>query len=98
LTGHARPNPAHDFPPAAAGGIFVLRATPARPDHVVILRRKVASTHGEEFVIIDTPGGISDAIAEIAAHATFLVQPTSPSVDDLYRLGVPCLGTVGSFA
>jgi hypothetical protein len=28
--------------------------------------------------------GISDAIAEIAAHATFLVQPTSPSVDDLY--------------
>jgi chromosome partitioning protein len=44
----------------------------------------LASTRGEEFVIIDTPGGISDAVAEIAAHATFLVQPTSPSVDDLY--------------
>jgi chromosome partitioning protein len=44
----------------------------------------LASTRGEEFVIVDTPGGISDAVAEIAAHATFLVQPTSPSVDDLY--------------
>jgi chromosome partitioning protein len=42
------------------------------------------SSRGEEFVIIDTPGGISDAVAEIAAHATFLVQPTSPTVDDLY--------------
>ena len=44
----------------------------------------LASTNGEDFLIIDTPGGISDAVAEIAAHATFLVQPTSPSVDDLY--------------
>ena len=44
----------------------------------------LASTRGEEFIIIDTPGGISDAVAEIAAHATFLVQPASPSVDDLY--------------
>jgi chromosome partitioning protein len=42
------------------------------------------SARGEEFVIVDTPGGISDEVAEIAAHATFLVQPTSPSVDDLY--------------
>src|SRR5262245_36838993 len=44
----------------------------------------LASTRGEEFVVIDTPGGISDAVAEIVTHATFLVQPTSPSVDDLY--------------
>ena len=44
----------------------------------------LVSTRDESFVIIDTPGGISDAVAEIAAHATFLVQPTSPSVDDLY--------------
>jgi chromosome partitioning protein len=44
----------------------------------------LVSARGEEFVIIDTPGGISDAVAEIAAHATFLVQPTSPSIDDLY--------------
>ena len=44
----------------------------------------LAKTNGEDFLIIDTPGGISDAVAEIAAHATFLVQPTSPSVDDLY--------------
>ena len=44
----------------------------------------LASASGEELVIVDTPGGISDAVAEIAARATFLVQPTSPSVDDLY--------------
>jgi chromosome partitioning protein len=44
----------------------------------------LASTNGEEIVIVDTPGGIGDAVAEIAAHATFLVQPASPSVDDLY--------------
>src|SRR5262245_44855009 len=49
-----------------------------------LVKDALASTHGEELVIIDTPGGISDAVAEIAAHATFLVQPTSPSVDDLY--------------
>src|SRR5436190_13140997 len=48
------------------------------------LKDALASARGEEFVIIDTPGGISDAVAEIAAHATFLVQPTSPSIDDLY--------------
>jgi chromosome partitioning protein len=48
------------------------------------VRDALASTGGEEFVIIDTPGGISDAVAEIAAHATFMVQPASPSVDDLY--------------
>src|SRR5436190_7088987 len=48
------------------------------------LKDALASARGEEFVIIDTPGGISDAVAEIAAHATFLVQPTSPSVNDLY--------------
>src|SRR5215469_1110366 len=42
------------------------------------VRDALASTGGEEFVIIDTPGGISDAVAEIAAHATFMVQPASP--------------------
>jgi len=49
-----------------------------------LVKQALASTHGEEFVIIDTAGGISDAVAEIAAQATYLVQPTSPSVDDLY--------------
>jgi chromosome partitioning protein len=44
----------------------------------------LASARDDEFVIIDTPGGIGDAVGEIAAHATFLVQPTSPSIDDLY--------------
>jgi chromosome partitioning protein len=48
------------------------------------VKEALASAGGEELVIIDTPGGISDAVAEIAAHATFLVQPTSPSLDDLF--------------
>ena len=57
---------------------------PIKVDAFRFVKDALASARGEEFVIIDTPGGISDAVAEIAAHATFLVQPTSPSVDDLY--------------
>jgi chromosome partitioning protein len=71
---------------------------PIKVDAFRFVKEALASTGGEEFVIIDTPC-ISDAVAEIAAHATFLVQPTSPSLDDLYpavlvfraieRVGVP---------
>jgi chromosome partitioning protein len=57
---------------------------PIKVDAFRFVKDALFSTSGEEFVIIDTPGGISEAVAEIAAHATFLVQPTSPSVDDLY--------------
>src|SRR5262245_18379350 len=56
----------------------------SKVDAFRVVNDALASTRHEEFVIIDTPGGISDAVSEIAAHATFLVQPTSPSVDDLY--------------
>src|SRR5690242_10541098 len=59
----------------------------------------LASKRDEDLVIIDTPGGIGDAAGQIAAHADFLVQPTSPSIDDMYpatlvfraleRVGVP---------
>jgi chromosome partitioning protein len=57
---------------------------PIKVDAFRFVKDALASARGEEFVIIDTPGGISDAVAEIAAQATFLVQPTSPSIDDLY--------------
>jgi chromosome partitioning protein len=53
-------------------------------DAFVFVKDALAGAQTEDFVIIDTPGGISDAIAEIAVHATLLVQPTSPSIDDLY--------------
>jgi len=53
-------------------------------DAFVFAKDALAGAQTEDFVIIDTPGGISDAIAEIAVYATLLVQPTSPSIDDLY--------------
>jgi chromosome partitioning protein len=59
----------------------------------------LASGKDEELLVIDTPCSISDAIAEIAARASLLVQPTSPTIDDLYpgvlvfqaleRIGIP---------
>jgi chromosome partitioning protein len=53
-------------------------------DTFLSVKDALASTQMDDFVIIDTPGGIGDAIAEIAVRATLLVQPTSPSIDDLY--------------
>jgi chromosome partitioning protein len=53
-------------------------------DVFVSVKDALASARSEELVVIDTPGGIGDAIGEIAPQATLLVQPTSPTVDDLY--------------
>jgi chromosome partitioning protein len=44
----------------------------------------LAIAGNEQIRIIDTRGAIGDEVAEIAAHARLLVQPTSPTVDDLY--------------
>jgi chromosome partitioning protein len=44
----------------------------------------LAAADGEGLLIIDTPGTISNEIAEIAGQADLLVQPSSPTVDDLY--------------
>jgi len=38
----------------------------------------------EQIHVIDTRGTIRDEVTEIAAYAQLLVQPTSPTVDDLY--------------
>ena len=37
-----------------------------------------------DLVILDLPGQVSDAVTSIARNADLIVQPTSPSVDDLH--------------
>ena len=37
-----------------------------------------------DLVVVDTPGGANQSTLEIARHAHLIVQPTGPSVDDLY--------------
>jgi chromosome partitioning protein len=44
----------------------------------------LASARQEGLLIIDAPGNISDELAELTSEVDLLVQPTSPSVDDLY--------------
>jgi chromosome partitioning protein len=48
------------------------------------IKDALATAGREQLLIIDTPGYLSDEIAEVAQRATLLVQPTSPTVDDLY--------------
>ena len=53
----------------------------------------------EDLLILDMPGHVTDGTTEVALHSDFLVQPTSPSADDLpisllvfealERLGIP---------
>ena len=53
----------------------------------------------EDLLILDMPGHVTDGTTEVARRSDFLVQPTSPSADDLpisllvfealERLGVP---------
>lgn len=52
-----------------------------------------------DLIILDLPGQVSDAVTSIARNADLIVQPTSPSVDDLHpavlvfqaleRVGIP---------
>ena len=37
----------------------------------------------QDLLILDTPGQIADDTAEVARRSHFIVQPTSPSADDL---------------
>jgi chromosome partitioning protein len=61
------------------------RVSPSiRVEAFLSARDALAAASGEELVIIDTPGTLSNDIAEVAGYATLLVQPTSPTVDDLY--------------
>ena len=53
----------------------------------------------QDLLILDTPGQIADDTAEVARRSHFIVQPTSPSADDLplsllvfealERMGIP---------
>jgi chromosome partitioning protein len=76
------------------------KVTPAvKVERFPSMKQALESTEGEELFVLDTPCAISDEIAEVAARAVLLVQPTSPTVDDLYpavlvfhaleRLGTP---------
>jgi chromosome partitioning protein len=61
------------------------RVSPSiRVEAFLSVKDALAAASGEELVIIDTPGTLSNEIAEVAGRATLLVQPTSPTVDDLY--------------
>jgi chromosome partitioning protein len=51
---------------------------------VLTAKDALAMAREKTLLIIDTPGNISNEIAEIAEHADLLVQPASPTVDDLY--------------
>ena len=72
---------------------------PIQVERFPSVKQALESAEGEELVVLDTPCAISDEIAEVAAQAVLLVQPTSPTVDDLYpavlvfhaleRLGTP---------
>ena len=61
------------------------RVSPSiRVEAFLSVKDAFAAASGAELVIIDTPGTLSNEIAEVAGRATLLVQPTSPTVDDLY--------------
>ena len=57
---------------------------PIKVDRFHSAKEALDSVGDEEFFVIDTPCAISDQIADVAAQAAVVVQPTSPTVDDLY--------------
>jgi chromosome partitioning protein len=59
-------------------------APPIKVDRFTSAKEALDSVEDEEFFVIDTPCAISDQIADVAAQAVLVVQPTSPTVDDLY--------------
>ena len=44
----------------------------------------VASSVTSDLLILDTIGGVNSATLAVAEHAHLIVQPTGPSLDDLY--------------
>ena len=57
---------------------------PVQVDRFPSMKHALESAEGEELFVLDTPCAISDEIADVAKQAVLLVQPTSPTVDDLY--------------
>jgi chromosome partitioning protein len=82
--GHARAR--HGIKPA-------VRVLDASIDETMKLARQC------DLLIIDTAGGITDEMHKLAGHAHLIVQPTSPSADDMHisvlvflameRVGIP---------
>src|SRR5437870_2327485 len=56
---------------------------PISVDRYPSVKEALESAKGEELLVIDTPCAISNDIAVVAQQAVLLVQPTSPTVDDL---------------
>ncbi|MBO0742131.1 MAG: ParA family protein [Hyphomicrobiaceae bacterium] len=48
------------------------------------VKAAVAAAKNCDLLIMDTPGKIVEATTELSQHANLLVQPTSPSSDDLH--------------
>ncbi len=44
----------------------------------------VASSVASDLLIVDTAGGVNSGTLGVAEHAHLIVQPTGPSLDDLY--------------
>lgn len=42
------------------------------------------SRQGADLLVLDLPGQLDDSFVEVAAGAQLIVQPTSPSIDDLH--------------
>jgi chromosome partitioning protein len=63
------------------------------------LQQALESAKSSDLLVIDTPGQIADATSAIARQSHLIVQPTSPSSDDLHlsvlvflameRVGIP---------
>lgn len=73
--------------------------TPLRVEAFDDLAEVLAQDNGLDLVVLDLPGQISNVATAVARNADLIVQPTSPSVDDLHpavlvfqaleRVGVP---------
>jgi chromosome partitioning protein len=57
---------------------------PIHVDTCLRVKDALATAREEGLLIIDAPGNISDELAELTDDVDLLVQPTSPTVDDLY--------------
>ena len=47
-------------------------------------KEALAASQDADLLILDMPGRLSDAITGVSRHIHFILQPTSPSIDDLH--------------
>ena len=44
----------------------------------------IASSKEADLLLLDMPGQVNDQIVEVSRHGGFLIQPTSPGLDDIH--------------